>query len=164
MPAHWQQPGLGQESVWDYPRCPRVEQSTRHIEVVFNGVIIADTRLAKRVLEVGLPPVYYIPPADTHSDYFFPSSHRIWCQWRGEACHYLLRVNERESQNAAWYYPEPKPDFEAIRHYVAFYPSRVDACYVDGERVEPYDSCTHGGWITHEIAGPFEGSQDTSGW
>jgi uncharacterized protein (DUF427 family) len=52
-------PGPGQESVWDYPRPPRVEDSPKHIQVIFNGIIIADTYRAKRVLETSHPPVYY---------------------------------------------------------------------------------------------------------
>ena len=38
------------ESVWDYPRPPRVEECGKHIRIVFNGVVSADTRRAKRVL------------------------------------------------------------------------------------------------------------------
>ena len=55
-------PGPNQESVWEYPRPPRLENTSRHIQVIFNGVVIADTRNAKRVLETSHPPVYYIPP------------------------------------------------------------------------------------------------------
>jgi uncharacterized protein (DUF427 family) len=55
------EPGLGQESVWDYPRPPRVEETARHVQVVFNGQVIADTWQARRVLETSHPPVYYIP-------------------------------------------------------------------------------------------------------
>ena len=40
------EPGPGQESVWDYPRPPRLEESSKHIQVIFNGVVIADTRRA----------------------------------------------------------------------------------------------------------------------
>ena len=40
-------PGPGQESVWDYPRPPRLEDSTRRIRVVFNGIVIADSQRAK---------------------------------------------------------------------------------------------------------------------
>src|SRR5215218_10219035 len=63
-------PGPGQESVWDYPRPPRIEDSHKHIQVIFNGVTIADTRRAVRVLETSHPAVYYIPPEDVRMDYF----------------------------------------------------------------------------------------------
>ena len=54
---HRIEPGPGQESVWDYPRPPRVEPVEKHICVVFNGNIIADTQRALRVLETSHPPV-----------------------------------------------------------------------------------------------------------
>ncbi len=65
-------PGPGQESVWEYPRPPRVEDTAKHIQVVFNGVVIADTRRARRVLETSHPPVYYIPPDDIQMQYLSP--------------------------------------------------------------------------------------------
>jgi len=76
-------PGLGQESVWDYPRPPRLEDSTKHIQVIFNGVIVADTRYAKRVLETSHPPVYYIPPSDIKMEYLTPTARTSWCEWKG---------------------------------------------------------------------------------
>ena len=63
------EPEPGQESVWDYPRPPSVEDSTKHIKVVFNDVVIADTQRAKRVIETSSPPVYYIPPEDIKVEY-----------------------------------------------------------------------------------------------
>jgi len=55
------EPGPGQESVWDYPRPPRLEESNKHIQVICNGVVIADTHRAKRILETSHPPVYSWP-------------------------------------------------------------------------------------------------------
>ena len=52
------------ESVWDYPRPPRTEQSSKRIRVIFNDKTIAETSRALRVLETSHPPVYYIPPHD----------------------------------------------------------------------------------------------------
>lgn len=57
-------PGPGQESVWDYPRPPKLEPTGKHISVYFNDELIADTWRAWRVLETSHPPVYYIPAAD----------------------------------------------------------------------------------------------------
>jgi len=59
----------GEEWVWDYPQPAFIEDSTRHVRVVFNDVVIADTRRAKRVCEQGQPPVFYIPPDDVKMDY-----------------------------------------------------------------------------------------------
>jgi hypothetical protein len=63
-------------------------------------------------------------------------------------------VRERIAPDAAWAYPEPTPDQARIRDHVAFYASRVDDCYVDGEPVTPQPGGYYGGWITSEIVGP----------
>src|SRR5436305_14707180 len=94
-------PGPGQESVWDYPRPPRLEDSTKHIEVIFNGVTIADTQRAKRVLETSSPPVYYIPPEDVRMDYLAHTSHARFCAWKGHAGYYTVTVRDRGAENAA---------------------------------------------------------------
>jgi uncharacterized protein (DUF427 family) len=60
--------GPGQESVWDYPEDTRIEPSTKHVQIVFDGVTVADTRNAKRLLERGIPPVFYIPREDVRMD------------------------------------------------------------------------------------------------
>ena len=158
------QPGPGQESVWDYPRPPRVEDSARHIQVVFNGVVVADTRRARRVLETSHPPVYYIPPEDIRMEYLLPSPHRTWCEWKGQAAYYHVQVGDRRAENAAWVYPRPTPGYESISGYVAFYPGRMDACTVDGELVQAQPGDFYGGWITRDIVGPFKGAAGTGGW
>src|SRR4029077_2932528 len=72
------EPGPGQESVWDYPRPPALENSAKHIEVRFNGVTIADTRRAKRILETSHPPVYYIPPDDVRMEFLHENPRATW--------------------------------------------------------------------------------------
>ena len=152
------------ESVWDYPRPPRAEPSARHLVVEFAGQIVAETRSAIRILETSQPPTYYIPPNDVAREYLIPSSHHTLCEFKGRAAYYSLRVADRLSEDAAWYYPAPTPEFERIGNYLAFYPSRVDACYVDGERVRPQAGDFYGGWITTDIVGPFKGAPGTEHW
>jgi uncharacterized protein (DUF427 family) len=156
--------GSHPESVWDYPRPPRVEDSSRHIEVVFGGVIIADSRRAKRVLETSHPPTYYLPPEDVRAEHFVPSPRRTICEWKGQAVYYDIVVGERAAENAAWGYPEPTEPFESIRGYIAIYPHEMDACLVDGERAEPQPGGYYGGWVTSDLIGPFKGGADTLGW
>lgn len=57
-------PAPNQESVWDYPRPPRLEPTAKHLKVIFNGLTIAETRRALRLLETSHPPSYYFPPED----------------------------------------------------------------------------------------------------
>ncbi|MDB5082015.1 MAG: hypothetical protein JWP00_3939 [Chloroflexi bacterium] len=157
---NWQkrvEPGPGQESVWDYPRPPRLEDSSKHIQVIFNGELIANTHRAKRILETSHPPVYYIPPEDLRLEYFQPTHHLTFCEWKGQAAYYTLKVGARTSQNAAWYYPNPTPEYAGIKNYVAVYPGKTDRCLLDGEQVKAQPGNFYGGWITRDIVGPFKG-------
>jgi uncharacterized protein (DUF427 family) len=150
--------------VWDYPRPPRVELTTHHIQVFFNGVMIADTRRARRVLETSHPPVYYLPPGDVQMQFFTRTERSSLCEWKGRASYYTLTVGERTVENAAWYYPAPVPAYAAIRDHIALYPQLMDACFVDGERVTPQPGGFYGGWITSKVVGPFKGEPGTMGW
>jgi uncharacterized protein (DUF427 family) len=152
------------ESVWDYPRPPRLEASQRRVRVEFAGELIADTTRAYRVLETSHPPVYYIPPEDVRSETLRPSRRHSFCEWKGRASYYDLVVGERVVRDAAWYYPDPTSPFVAIRDHVAFYPGRVDAAFVDDEQVQAQAGDFYGGWITAEIEGPFKGGPGTAGW
>ncbi|MEQ9410067.1 MAG: DUF427 domain-containing protein [Fuerstiella sp.] len=157
-------PGPGQESVWDYPRPPRLQDCTKHIEVVVNSVKIASSRRSRRVLETSHPPVYYIPQTDIRMQYLVETERQSWCEWKGTARYFDVCVENRLIPAAAWSYPEPTEAFEPIRDYIAFYPSRVDACFVDEERVRSQAGDFYGGWITNNIVGPFKGEPGTAGW
>ncbi len=157
-------PGTGQESVWDYPRPPRLEPETRRLQVVFRGLILADTRRGYRVLETSHPPVYYLPTADVQMELLKLSPHSSVCEWKGQAVYYDIAAAGQVVSRAAWAYPDPTPAFALIRSYLAFYPQLVDACLVDGERAEPQPGGFYGGWITRDIVGPFKGGPGTMGW
>ncbi len=164
MPLQRIEPAPGQESVWDYPRPPRLEETQREIRVVFNQVVIAQTRSAYRVLETSHPPVYYLPPGDIQMDYLVKSQRTSFCEWKGQAAYYHVVVGDRQAENAAWYYPRPAADFAVMRDYVAFYAFLMDACYVDGELVRPQPGKFYGGWITADVVGPFKGEPGTMSW
>lgn len=157
-------PAPGQESVWDYPRPPRVEDTHKHVRIIFNGVVIADTRRAKRVLETSHPPVYYIPPEDIRMEYLSAGSGGSYCEWKGAARYYTLEVNGKRAENVGWSYPRPTRDFTAIRDYIAFYAGPMDACLVDEERARPQPGNFYGGWVTDDVVGPFKGEPGSSGW
>jgi len=157
--------GPGQESVWDYPRPPRVEPTAALVEVRFGGVVVASTRRARRVLETSHPPVYYVPPADVDMDRLVPVPGRTtWCEWKGAACYYDVVAGGERAPSAAWAYPHPIHPFAAIADHVAFYPHRMGSCWVDGERVRAQEGDFYGGWITAAIVGPFKGPPGTRGW
>lgn len=144
------------ESVWDYPRPPRVEPSSRRVRVIVGDGTIADSTRAVRVLEKSHPPVWYIPPEDVRMELLDNSTTSTFCEYKGTASYWTLCTGGRTVEDIAWSYEEPIPAFESLRGYLAFYPSRVDACYVDDERVTPEPADYYGGWITSEIFGVEE--------
>ncbi len=152
------------ESVWDYPRPPRVEPTTRRIRIEAGGRSIVDTTHAQRVLETSHPPVYYVPPGDVAPGVLEPNPRRTFCEFKGVAHYWDVVVDGRRLEAAAWSYPEPSSGYGAITDHLAFYPSRMDACFVDDELVTPQEGDFYGGWITSDITGPFKGGTGTSGW
>ena len=157
-------PKPNQESVWDYPRPPRVEDTTKRIRIIFNNQLIVDTHRAKRLLETSHPPNYYIPPDDIKMEYLQPSDRASFCEWKGKASYYTLQVGNHQAKDVAWYYPNISPRYKELEGYVSFYPAPMDACYVDAEQVQPQEGNFYAGWITHNIIGPFKGGPDSWGW
>lgn len=156
--------GAGQESVWDYPRPPRLERTAKTLRVDFAGEVLAQTVRGYRVLETSHPPVYYFPPDDCDLDLLAPSSGSTHCEFKGQAVYYDAVVGGQRAGRVAWSYPEPDEAFAPVRGYFAFYAGRVDACFVDGIRVRPQEGDFYGGWITPEVVGPFKGGPGTWGW
>jgi uncharacterized protein (DUF427 family) len=154
------------ESVWDYPRPPRVELSGKHIRVVLGGVVIADTVRAHRVLETSHPPVYYVPLEDVAADSLERSrGPGSFCEWKGAAWYFdAIGGDGRRVVRAAWAYHDPARGFEPIRDAVAFYPGLMDECKVDDEVVGAQQGGFYGGWITSDVIGPFKGGRGTLGW
>jgi len=163
-PTHIVTPGLEQESVWDYPRPPRLEHVTGTVRVEFTGRTVARSDAALRVCETAGPATYYLPPDDVERQWLEPAPQRSFCEWKGDAHYWHLRVGERYAANAAWSYPEPDPAYAALRHHLAFFAGRVDACFVGDARVVPQPGGFYGGWITPELVGPFKGEPGSEGW
>lgn len=157
-------PQKGQESVWDYPRPPKLEKVKKTIEIFFNDTLIAHTTNAYRVLETSHPPVYYLPLDDIKKEYLQNSERTTYCEWKGAGSYYHVFVNGKTAADAAWYYDKPKAGFEAIKGYPAFYAQSMDKCFINGVEVEPQPGGFYGGWITPEIVGPFKGEEGTWGW
>jgi uncharacterized protein (DUF427 family) len=132
--------------------------------VVFGGETIADTTSGYRVLETSQPPSYYIPPDDVDAGFIERAVGHTFCEWKGQATYWTIRVGDRVAERAAWSYPSPTPRFEPIRDHLAFYPQRVDSCSVDDEQVRPNAGDFYGGWVTSRVVGPFKGEPGTAHW
>jgi len=152
------------ESVWDYPRPPRVEESTETVEIVLDEQVVARSTRTFRVLETSHPPTYYVPAADFVAGTLEPADGGSWCEWKGMAAYYDLVAGETRAQAAGWTYPQPSRGFEMLRDTVAVYPGRVDQCTVDGEVVRAQAGGFYGGWITDRVTGPFKVEPGSTGW
>jgi uncharacterized protein (DUF427 family) len=152
------------EDVWDYPRPPRVEAVVERIRIVVDGVTIADSRRAVRVLETSHPPTYYVPPEDVRMDLLSPGAGASVCEWKGRASYHTLTIGDRRIHDVAWSYERPQPGFESIASFLAFYPGRVDEAWVGDERAVAQEGGFYGGWITSRVRGPFKGAPGTGGW
>jgi uncharacterized protein (DUF427 family) len=141
-----------------------VEPCERRARIVHGGVSVADSRAALRVLETSHPPGIYLPPGDVDLSLLEPSATRTWCEFKGGAVYWSLRSGDQLVPDVAWSYPDPSPGYEPIRDHLSFYPSRVDACFLDDEQVEAQEGGFYGGWITSDITGPFKGAPGTRGW
>ena len=160
-PDFAEEPAHGQESVWDYPRPPAIEACSRLVEVKDGETVVARTTGSYRVKETASPPTFYLPPEDVCKELLLPVSGSSVCEWKGVANYFAL--GRDPSVPVAWVYPRPRPRFEKIRDFFAFYPGRI-ACFVDGERVFPQPGRFYGGWITSDVVGPFKGEPGTGHW
>ncbi|MEQ8840187.1 MAG: DUF427 domain-containing protein [Acidimicrobiales bacterium] len=159
-PAFAEEPGRGQESVWDYPRPPAVVPDSRRVVVEDGDGVIADAAHSIRVLETSHPPTFYVAPEFVVAGRLAPVSGSSHCEWKGIAEYVGVTGSE---EPIGWRYPKPYAEFADHAGWVAFYPGRV-RCLVDGEVVRPQAGGFYGGWITDDVVGPFKGDPGTSGW
>jgi uncharacterized protein (DUF427 family) len=157
-------PGLGQESVWDYPRPPSLRPSTDSVRVVLGGQVIAETNQSLQVLETSHPPTYYLPPGCFVDGSLRPASGSSFCEWKGMASYLDVIGGGVVAARAGWFYPEPSRGFTALAGYVAVYCAAMDRCLVNDEVVQPQPGGFYGGWITSAVSGPFKGVPDSFGW
>lgn len=152
--AHYTKERSAKESVWNYPKSPRVESVTVPLIAVFNGLELARTDSAKRVLQWGIPPTYYFPAEDVRLGYLHKTEHRSYCDQKGFADYWTIRVGERSAQNAVWSYLNASNDITPCG-YFAFYAHLLDACFVGSEQAAAPPWVWIGGWVTSYVEGPF---------
>lgn len=152
------------ESVWDYPRPPGLEKVSRKLKVIAHGKVVAETDRGFRIVETSHPPVYYFPPQDVRQEFLNRNQSRTFCEWKGAAAYYDLVLDDHKVHDAAWSYLKPNIDYYPIKGYFAFYPGKMDECFVDDEKVQAQEGDFYGGWITSNIEGPFKGMPGTWKW
>ena len=152
------------ESVWDYPRPPRLERETEPIRIMYGEHIVANSVRALRLLETSHPPTYYLPVDDIATGLLTRSEKTSFCEFKGAAAYWTLANTTRTLDEIAWSYPEPSGAFERLRDHFAFYAVAELDCFVGAERVQPQPGRFYGGWITSWIQGPFKGRPGTEFW
>ena len=156
--------GPGQESVWDYPRPPQLEEFAGSITVELGGATVASTTRAWRVLETSHPPTYYLPRGCFTEGSLRAAWGSSWCEWKGQASYFDLVTPSKVAPRAAWTYLDPTPGFRPITGAVAVMAGSVDRCTVNGEKVVPQPGGFYGGWVTSWVVGPFKGVAGSMGW
>ncbi|MDQ3493526.1 MAG: DUF427 domain-containing protein [Chloroflexota bacterium] len=156
--------GAGQESVWDYPRPPRVEPVSERIRVVLGGRTLADSTRALRVLETSHPPVYYVSREDVDLTHLDASARSTFCEWKGMAGFLDYDDGQRRIEQVAWSYLSPEPGYEALTGHVAFYAGKVEEAWLADELATPQPGRFYGGWVTSGVVGPFKGEPGSGGW
>lgn len=157
--------GKPRESVWDYPRPPRIEVVEWRVRVLHRGEVIADAPWAHRILETSQPPAYYLDPSFVDTERLRPSTHRTFCEWKGTARYADLVTSAGDVvTDAAWCYDPITAPYAAAEGCWAFYAQTLDECWLDDERVDPNPGNFYGGWVTANIEGPFKGGPGTAHW
>jgi uncharacterized protein (DUF427 family) len=126
------------ERAFGHPRDPyhlvEVRQSSRHVRVEVDGVLVAESRRPMILFETGLPPRYYLPRGDVKTDLLTVTGTHTRCPYKGLASYYTVTVNSESHRDVAWSYPDPEPEQARLENLIAF-PGEKVAVYVDGERV-----------------------------
>lgn len=86
------------------------------VSAMWNGRVIA--RSDATILVEGN---HYFPPEAVDATLLAPSDTHTMCGWKGEASYKTLVVDGARNVDAAWYYPDPKPEAANIKDYFAFW-------------------------------------------
>jgi len=127
------------EEVFLHARHPyhRVDtiKSRRHIEVIIDGVKVADTTQPYLLFETGIKTRYYIARQDVEMDLLTPTETQSICPYKGVASYYAVQVNGETYTDAVFSYPDPIPETPKIKGLLSFWPEKDKRIQilVDGE-------------------------------
>lgn len=86
------------------------------MRALWNGAVLAESD--DTVVVEGN---HYFPADSIRPEHFRPSNHETVCGWKGTCSYYDVVVGDAINANAAWYYPETKPEADNVRGRVAFW-------------------------------------------
>ena len=150
-----------QQSVWDFPRPPRIESVAAALRVadLTTGRTVSETLCGLRVCETAGAPTYYFPADAVELEYLTREDHTSVCEWKGPAVSYAVFGMAAQ----AWCYESVFPEFAQIRGWFGFYPTRL-ACFIDSQRVTPQPGGYYGGWVSAGLQGPIKGEPGSQDW
>lgn len=122
------------EEIAGHPRDPfhrvDVRASSRHVQLLLDGEVLAESTRPRLVFETLLPVRYYLPPEDVQAT-LRPSGTRTWCPYKGAASYWSVEVAGRVVPDLVWTYEHPLPDAPELTGLRSFFDERVDVV-VDG--------------------------------
>jgi len=86
------------------------------VKAIWNGAVLAESNETEMV-----EGNHYFPASAIKREYFKPSATHTVCGWKGTASYYSVVVDGKENSDAAWFYPDPKPEAKQIKDSVAFW-------------------------------------------
>ena len=126
------------EEAFGHPRDPYhrvdVRDSSRHVRVSVDGVVVAESVRPRLLFETGLPPRYYLPKLDVRMELLTPTPTSSVCPYKGVAEYWSVDVNATIHPDLVWGYRDPIPEAFKIGGLVCFYNEKVDI-EVDGHHV-----------------------------
>lgn len=111
------------------------EDTPKRVRAVFAGETIADSRNARLLFETAIMPVHYFPKEDVRMDLLAPTDHTTHCPFKGDASYWTIKVGEAEAENAAWGYPEPRPESSWLDGYIALYWDKMNHWFEEDEEI-----------------------------
>lgn len=118
------------EEVSVYARDPHkrvdVLHSSRHIKIVLDDTVIAETNHPWLLFETGLPTRYYLSRQDVHMGLLEPSKTLSRCPYKGEAQHYSIKIADKLHKDLAWYYRFPTLECAKVQGLIAFLNEKLD--------------------------------------
>lgn len=164
--------GEGEESVWDFPRPPRMRSCSSQYLVEAAGHVIARSRNVIEVCETAGAPVPYFPVTDVNLEFLVATGDVALCEWKGEAKVFDLSLKQAAAlpsriEQAAWSYPEPfdflEEGYARIAGRFCFHPGQTD-CFVEERKVAAQPGGYYAGWVHERLRGPIKGGAGTSKW
>lgn len=160
-------PGANQESVWDYPRPPKVLPAEAPISAYLGSTLVMRSSRALRIVETAGAPVYYAHPEDWVPSVLRHAGRYTVCEWKGVATTLDVVTDGGSAPGGAFVYEDPLRDlgqgYEAIANWPAPHPAHL-RCFLGDELAYPQPGGLYAGWVTSRIAGPVKGAPGTGHW